>query len=92
MTGNNADINRAVHVADTPAVKAVGPENTQALPPVDKPAEAPNQINDVKGGGAQVNTGTTATNKKNKKVPYNSSDESSSKHKKKKGLSKINPF
>ena len=92
MTGTNADVDRAVHVADTPAVNGVGPANTQALPPIDKPAEAPNQINDVKGGGAQVTTGTTATNKKNKKVPYNSSDESSSKHKKKKGLSKINPF
>jgi outer membrane protein assembly factor BamD len=45
----------------------------------------------VKSGGAQVATGTTA-NGKSKKVPYNSKDESSSKHKKKKGLAKVNPF
>jgi len=92
MTGTNADVNREVRVPDTPVVNAVGPTNNQPLPPIDKPAEAPNQINDVKGGGAQVNTGTTANNKKAKKAPYDSKDESSSKHKKKKGLSKINPF
>ena len=78
--------------AESPVVKPVGPVNNQPLPAVDKPAEAPNQINDVKSGGAQVNTGATANGKKPKKAPYNSSDESSSKHKKKKGLSKINPF
>ena len=90
MTGTSADANRAVRVEDTPAVKAVGPTNNQPLPAIDKPAEAPDQINDVKGG-AQVNTGTSATTGK-KKVPYNSKDESSSKHKKKKGLAKVNPF
>jgi outer membrane protein assembly factor BamD len=92
MTGTSADVDRAVKVNNTPVVNAVGPTDNTPLPAVDKPAEAPDQINDVKGGGAQVNTGTTASSKKNKKAPYNSSDESSSKHKKKKGLSKINPF
>ncbi len=92
MTGTSADVNREVRVPETPVVKTVGPTNNQPLPPIDKPAEAPNQINDVKGGGAQVNTGTTANSKKSKKAPYDSKDESSSKHKKKKGLAKINPF
>jgi outer membrane protein assembly factor BamD len=91
-TGTSADANRAVRVNETPVVNAVGPTNNQPLPPVDKPAEAPDQINDVKSGGAQVSTGTTATSKKGKKAPYDSKDESSSKHKKKKGLSKLNPF
>src|SRR5271156_1727156 len=85
-------VDATVHTVDTPAVKAVGPANNQPLPAVDKPAAAPNQINDVKSGGAQVNTGATATGKKNKKAPYDSKDESSSKHKKKKGLAKVNPF
>jgi len=80
---------------------AVGPSNNQPLPPVEKPAEAPAQTNDVKSGSpAQVQTGTdagaAATNgKSKKKTPapkYDSSDESSSKHKKKKGLDKLNPF
>ena len=34
----------------------------------------------------------TANGKKNKKVPVDKSKESSSKHKKKKGLDKLNPF
>jgi outer membrane protein assembly factor BamD len=85
-------INATIHTADTPAVKAVGPANNQPLPAIDKPAEAPNQINDVKSGGAQVNTGATANKNKSKKAPYDSKEESSSKHKKKKGLAKVNPF
>jgi outer membrane protein assembly factor BamD len=80
-------------------LKAVGPTNNQPLPPIEKPAEAPAQINDVHNA-AQVQTGTdagaTAANgKTKKKTPapkYDSSDESSSKHKKKKGLDKLNPF
>ena len=92
MTGTSADTDRAVKVNNTPVANAVGPTNNQPLPAIDKPAEAPDQINDVKGGGAQVNTGTSSSKKKNKKAPYDSSDDSSSKHKKKKGLSKLNPF
>jgi outer membrane protein assembly factor BamD len=78
----------------------VAPTNNQPLPPVEKPAEAPVQTNDVKSGStaAQVQTGTDAgaTNgKSKKKTPapkFDQSDESSSKHKKKKGLDKLNPF
>jgi outer membrane protein assembly factor BamD len=78
--------------APAPAVTGVRPAENKPLPAVDKPAEAPNQINDVKSGGAQVNTGATASGKKSKKAPYDAKDESSSKHKKKKGLAKVNPF
>jgi outer membrane protein assembly factor BamD len=77
----------------------VAPTNNQPLPPVEKPAEAPAQTNDVKSGtAAQVQTGTdagAANGKSKKKTPapkFDSSDESSSKHKKKKGLDKLNPF
>jgi outer membrane protein assembly factor BamD len=80
-------------------LEAVGPTNTQPLPPVEKAAEAPAQTNDVKSGtAAQVQTGTDAgasNGKSKKKTPapkFDSSDESSSKHKKKKGLDKLNPF
>jgi outer membrane protein assembly factor BamD len=72
----------------------VGPTNT-TLPPVEKAAPAQAQTNDVHGAnGAQVQTGTStgADTKKPKEPKYNSSDESSSKHKRKKGLDKINPF
>jgi outer membrane protein assembly factor BamD len=81
--------------AGNAVVKPVGPVDNKPLPPVDKPTEAANQINDVKGTGpAQVSTGTTAENgkKKNKKAPYDSKTESSSKHKPKHGLKKLIPF
>jgi outer membrane protein assembly factor BamD len=75
-----------------PIVAPVGEGAPKPLPGVDKPAEAPQQIND----NAQVNTGATASGKpeatKKKKAPYDKKDESSSKHKKKTGLDKLNPF
>ncbi len=73
----------------------VGPTAAPVLPPIDKPAPAADQVNDVKSGGqAQVATGTTSgkPKKKNPKPAFDSKDESSSKHKPKKGIDKINPL
>jgi outer membrane protein assembly factor BamD len=69
-------------------VKPVGPNNA-VLPPVDKPAEAPDQVNGIKPGTAQQQTAADAARKKSK---AKLDDESSSKKKKKKGLGKLNPF
>ncbi|MFP5230570.1 MAG: outer membrane protein assembly factor BamD [Acidobacteriota bacterium] len=79
-----------------PLVKS-GPSTTNTpLPAVDKPTETPQQVNEVPAGtNTQVQTGTTSSgkpSKKAKKAPYNKKDESSSKHKKKSGLDKLNPF
>jgi outer membrane protein assembly factor BamD len=80
-----------VQVVNAPAadpnavVKAVGPVNT-TLPAAEKPAEAPDQVNDVKPGS------NLAANAGAKKKKADLSDESSSKKKKKKGLAKLNPF
>ena len=83
-------------VPDNGGLKPVGPAGNAVLPAVDKPAEAPSQVNDVKSAPAQVTTGTTsaaaAPSKKGDRGKYDPKDESSSKHKKKKGLDKINPF
>jgi len=68
-------------------LKAVGPVNT-ALPAAEKPADAPDQVNEVKSTGAT----TTAAADKSKKTKVDSNEESSSKKKKKKGLAKLNPF
>jgi outer membrane protein assembly factor BamD len=73
--------------ANTEAVlKPVGPDNT-VMPAAEKPAEPPEQVNDVKPGSAAA---AAAAAKKKPKADL--SDESSSKKKKKKGLSKLNPF
>ncbi|HTV06460.1 MAG TPA: outer membrane protein assembly factor BamD [Acidobacteriaceae bacterium] len=93
--GNSSASATTAAAAANPVIKPVGPVVNKPLPPVDKPALAADQINDVQGnpGSAQINTGTTASKKKKKtKVPYNSKEESSSRHKKKKGLDKLNPF
>jgi outer membrane protein assembly factor BamD len=79
-------------------LNTVAPTDNKPLPPVEKPADAPAQTNDVHNA-PQVQTGTdagaTPNAKSKKKTPapkFDSSDESSSKHKKKKGLDKLNPF
>jgi outer membrane protein assembly factor BamD len=75
--------------ADPNAVlKPVGPANT-ALPAAEKPAEAPDQVNEIKPGST---TAQSAADAKKKKPRADLSDESSSKKKKKKGLAKLNPF
>ncbi len=73
----------------------VGPNTPAPLPPIDKPAAAADQINDVKPTGQpQVSTGTASgkPGKKNPKPAYHSGDESSSKHHPKKGVDKLNPL
>ncbi len=72
----------------------------KALPPIEKPVEAPNQVNDVEGQAtpmAQPAASTTSrtSGKKKKKVKtqkIDKNDESSSKKKPKHGLDKLNPF
>ena len=75
----------------------VAPKDSTPLPTTQAPTEAPDQVNDVPRGGHAVNTAndnadTSGKKKKNPKPKYNSGQESSSKHKKKKGLDKLNPF
>jgi outer membrane protein assembly factor BamD len=71
-------------------LKAVGPANTEALPAVEKPESAPDQVNDV--AGQQTPVGQAAPAKGKAKPDFDKSGESDSKHRKKKGLGKLNPF
>jgi outer membrane protein assembly factor BamD len=92
-TGVGAEIistGSSTAAADPNAVlKPVVPATTDAAAPaVEKPAEAPAQVNDIKSTGATA----TPINDGKKKKPKVDSDESSSKKKKKKGLEKLNPF
>ncbi len=70
---------------------AVGPTNTSVLPPVEKAAQAPDPVNEA-AGTTQPPAQTPAANGKKPKPALDKSDESSSKHKPKKGLGKLNPF
>lgn len=73
-------------------LKAVGPKDNSPLPPVQAPAAAPDQVNDAAGTVQPPAQTKPAGEKKNPKPAFDKNDESSSKHKKKKGLDKINPF
>jgi outer membrane protein assembly factor BamD len=73
-------------------LSAVGPKNTAALPPVEKPADSPDQVNEVAGKAQPAAQTKDPNSKKNPNPPLDKQDESSSKHKPKKGLDKINPF
>jgi outer membrane protein assembly factor BamD len=78
--------------ADTSGgLKAVGPENATPLPAAEKAAPAPETVNDVASKPQAAGQAPNA-NGKNAKPEFDKSDESSSKHKKKKGLAKLNPF
>jgi outer membrane protein assembly factor BamD len=79
-------------VDNTGGLKAVGPENATPLPAAEKPAEAPNAVNDIESKPQPAAQAPNANGKKNPKPEFDKGDESSSKHKKKKGLSKLNPF
>jgi outer membrane protein assembly factor BamD len=75
-------------------LKPVGPTNNATPPPVEKPAVAPDALNDVAPSAQPTGqqTQAAAKGKKNPKPAFNDDEESSSTHKKKKGLKKINPF
>jgi outer membrane protein assembly factor BamD len=75
----------------TGGVKPVGPDNATPLAPIEKPAAAPEVINEA-AGTKQPAAQTASVDGKKPKPAFDKSDESSSKHKKKKGLAKINPF
>ena len=83
---------------DNGGLPTVAPANSTPLPEAQKAAPAPAQVNDASQTGQPVNTVApqTASNgkkkKKNPKPRFESKEESSSTHKKKKGLHKLNPF
>jgi outer membrane protein assembly factor BamD len=70
----------------------VGPPASQQLAPIQHADQAPDPINEVKPASQPQPTQTAANGKKNPKPVYDSDQESSSKHKPKKGLKKLNPL
>jgi outer membrane protein assembly factor BamD len=68
----------------------VGPPNSTPLPAVEKPAAAPDRPNVMTGPNPPGQTVAPGT--KVKKPEFDKNDESSSKHKKKKGLKKLDPI
>jgi outer membrane protein assembly factor BamD len=88
---DRAPVNAVVSNDYNGGIKPVGPTNTTSLPPIEKAAPAPDTINDVIPG-SQPAAQTASANGKKPKPALDKKDESSSKHKPKKGLAKLNPF
>ena len=75
-------------------LKAVGPANTTALPAIEKAGDAPDRPNTITAPTPAAQA-APANGKKAKAPEFDKGDESSSKHKKKKGIKKVvppNPF
>jgi outer membrane protein assembly factor BamD len=77
--------------APVDGMQPVGPMNNAPLPAIEKPAPAPDTVNDIAPAQAPPAAAAPANGKK-AKPEFDKNDESSSKHKKKKGLAKIKPF
>ena len=91
-TGVGVSVVSAPKADPNTLVKPVG-SNNAALPAVEKPTEAPMQVNEIgKPGSIPATPQQAADGKKAKAPKVDQSDESSSKTKKKKGLRKLNPF
>ncbi len=84
--------------SDNGGLSTVAPKDNTPLPSATGAAAAPDQVNDVTPSAHPVNTvdqSTSTTGKKKKKNPkpkFTGNEESSSTHKKKKGVHKLNPF
>ena len=91
--GSAADVPRSDGTGGgvTGGLPIAGPANATPLPAIEKAGAAPDAVNDIAPGAAPP-AQTPAANGKNKKPEFDKSDESSSKHKKKKGLKKLNPL
>ena len=72
-------------------MKPAGPAHRDSSGPIEEPGAAPDAVNEVTPGSQPPAQLAPADGKKPKPA-FDKSDESSSKHKKKKGLAKLNPF
>jgi outer membrane protein assembly factor BamD len=90
-TGTSSSAPAAKPADANGGLTAIGPPNATPLPAAEKATGTPETINDIKPGEAPAAQAQNANSKKTNPA-FDKSEESSSKHKKKKGLAKLNPF
>ncbi len=78
--------------ADNYGLPTVKPKNTTDLAPVEKPEVAPDQVNELAGKKTDPAQAADPNKKKQASPSFDKDEESSSKHKPKKGLKKLNPL
>ena len=93
VTNRASDLNSASGAPDANyGIKApVRPDNSP-LPVAEGPAAAPDAVNELAGKSTAPAQQPVAGKKKKAKPEFDKNDESSSKHKKKKGVDKLNPL
>ena len=84
-------VSPASKTAPVDGMKAVGPTDNTPPPAIERAPAAPDTVNDIQPGQAPPAAKAPANGKK-AKPEFDKNDESSSKHKKKKGIAKVNPF
>ena len=85
----SARTNTASPAAAGNGLSSVGPKNATPLPAVEAPADSPDRPNEITSTQAAAQQ---KIDRKRPKVEVDKSSESGSRHKKKKGVAKINPF
>ncbi len=92
--GRASELNSATGKPDANyGIKAPARPDNSPLPAAEAATSAPDAVNEVAGKGQPVaQAQPTNGKKKNPKPEFDKNDESSSKHKKKKGLDKLNPL
>ena len=90
ISNRASDLNSATGAPDPNyGLKAPARPDNTPLPAAEAPAAAPDAINEVAGKSQPA---AQAPGKKKAKPEFDKNDESSSKHKKKKGIDKLNPL
>ena len=93
VTDRASDLNSATGKADPNyGLKAPARPDNTPLPAAEGPQAAPDAINEVSGKPQPAAQPVNPDSKKKPKPEFDKNDESSSKHKKKKGVDKLNPF
>ena len=90
ISNRASDLDSATGKADPNyGIKAPARPDNSPLPAAEAPAAAPDAVNEVAG---KAQPAAQAPGKKKAKPEFDKNDESSSKHKKKKGIDKLNPL
>ena len=93
VSGVASDLNTATGKPDANyGIKVPTRPDATPLPAVEGPAVAPDAINEAAGKSQPAAQQGDPNKKKNSKPEFDKNDESSSKHKKKKGVDKLNPL
>ena len=92
ITNRASDLNSASGAPDANyGIKAPARPDNSPLPAVEAPAAAPDAVNELSGKATPA-AQQPQPGKKKTKPEFDKNDESSSKHKKKKGVDKLNPL